>query len=76
MTELPLCSFLRTKNAYGEVETPSGDWQAFADASDCYWCLSTMLSIGPDGGLAAVDRCGRGRSCHRSSEDVELIASK
>lgn len=66
-----MCRFLRTKNAYGEVTTPFGDWIESADSSDCYWCLRTMLSTGPDGSLATLDDCGESRSCFRpSSEDL------
>jgi hypothetical protein len=56
------CQDLRTKTIYygrGE-ETPE-----IVDGSDTalYWCLRTMLPIGPDGEEARPDLCGRGRPC-------------
>jgi hypothetical protein len=63
MNQRPICRFLRTKNAYGDVVTPYGDWVDAADSSDAYWCLSTMGARGPDGGQCDLERCGEERRC-------------
>jgi hypothetical protein len=60
-----ICSYLRTKNAYGDVvSAESPRWAEAGDhPTDCYWCLKTMQAWGPDSAPASLSSCGPERSC-------------
>ncbi|MBI2378757.1 MAG: hypothetical protein HYV07_32480 [Deltaproteobacteria bacterium] len=70
MIKRVVCECLRTKNGYGEVSTPLGDWVDFRDGSSCYWCVRTMSTIGPDQKLVGFESCGRERSCFEGEDEL------
>jgi len=65
MTSPTTCLDLRAKRSYGDVvSSVEPPWESGLLASDCYWCLKTLESWGPDGQPALPDRCSQDRSCH------------
>jgi hypothetical protein len=58
---LPVCACIRTKMQY--VAGPGGDGWGRTSATAQYWCLHTMLQIGPDDDLVTPDRCLPDRAC-------------
>lgn len=61
---MKLCRFLRWKGYY---DSRWPDTQALVDAHAAndapYSCIKTCQPVGPDGDLAAPERCGDGRGC-------------
>ena len=55
------CENLRWKGLFVD---PS---QTSADSNDhIFWCHTTQLVLGPDGGLVDKHECNPGRSCYRA----------
>jgi hypothetical protein len=58
------CVHLKTKASYLGSPSP-GDPENLFDTA-VWWCEATCAKLGPDGGTASPERCGRpGPSCYR-----------
>ena len=68
-----VCRKLRTKNAFGSMQTGAPDWREGTSSTAVYWCLKTMETWGPDDGFAHPHTCKDGRRCF-ASPDGEAIA--
>jgi hypothetical protein len=53
-----ICRCLRSKTMFYETDDQQG-----AESSGPFWCSQTQSLIGPDGAVADLQRCRRGRSC-------------
>lgn len=66
------CRYLRGKNAYGTLEGGENPFLFIDTGTTSYWCLCTMASYGPDGGVSHVTACGKvGRKCFREARKEE-----
>lgn len=63
-----VCTLLRTKTAFGTFDA-GHDWQSGSSSTAAYWCLATMLTSGPDDGLAHAHACREGRRCFRAAPE-------
>ena len=64
---LGACRKLRSKMAFLALRTADNEplyWQRGDGGTSVYWCLRTMESAGPDGGLCHATLCGRDRPCY------------
>jgi hypothetical protein len=58
------CRYLRGKNAYGTLEGDEDPFLFFDTGTTTYWCICSMASFGPDGGVVHISACGnRERAC-------------
>ena len=58
------CRYLRGKNAYGTLEGGEDPFLLSDTGMSTYWCISSMTSFGPDGGMVHISTCGnRKRTC-------------
>jgi hypothetical protein len=70
-----VCTFLRTKTAFGSymMETDDAEeapaWQDGNSTTAIFWCLKTMDTCGPDDDFAHAKTCRPGRECFRSDDD-------
>jgi hypothetical protein len=68
MSDSEPCRSLRAKRAYGNVvSSAEPDWRDGLLATDCFWCLRTLMPWGPDGRPAVAGSCVQGRSCFRAA---------
>ena len=68
---IPLvCTFLRTKTAFGghEIDDEPANWQSGESTTAVFWCLRTMATAGPDDQFAHPSACRAGRSCFKYDE--------
>ena len=75
-SDLQLCRKLRSKLLFSAVETDGGEpvsALSHMGSAAVYYCLSTMGCAGPDGGLAHVDLCGKGRACCAARGEVAPV---
>jgi hypothetical protein len=64
-----VCRMLRTKTALGSyVGDDHAPWELAESGSASYWCLSTMLTAGPDDAFAHPERCRGNRSCYKARD--------
>ena len=71
------CIDLRAKRAYGDVVSDiEPSWNSGLLATDCYWCLKTMETWGPDDQPALPETCGQNRTCFSGSIQPILPSSR
>jgi hypothetical protein len=64
--ESRFCRHLRSKH-YFFLSTVPTTAEELADASNFYWCSTTMQCLGPDGERVCPSGCGSDRACYRNS---------
>jgi hypothetical protein len=69
-----VCRKLRTKNAFGSMQSGAPDWRLGESTTAVYWCLKTMETWGPDNQVTHPHQCKSGRACFVSPDDELLIA--
>lgn len=67
-SEVGVCPRLRTKTAFG-AQVGHADWRSGDSSTATYWCLETMQTFGPDGGVAHAHACRAGRKCFQAEQE-------
>ncbi len=70
-----VCRKLRTKMAFGSLQSGLSDWRHGDSTTAVYWCLITMETAGPDNRLAHPHGCQAGRPCFVPPAGSDLVAS-
>ena len=61
---------MRGKNAYGTLEGGEDPFRFYDTGTTTYWCLCSMASYGPNGGVVHITTCGNTeRTCFRKVKE-------